>query len=439
VKKSEPGTWFYVAWQAAEDPTKFVHLFTFEDEAAHVAYALAIADGRLPTVSDRSTASPIGPLVPGRLIYTANHPPLYYALVGPPMAGLADAGHPGAALRLARLANALFATLAVLATAAIAARLAPGRRRVPILAAAVAGLVPAYTFVAGFAYNDGLALAAAAGLLAAALAVHQDGATSRRLVLVGLLAAAAALARISALPAVAAAAVLVATGRGRRRDALAPLLSALVGAGWFYARNEYRYGDLTGGRYLYDLLDREPRMSVAGALVDHGFWSAMAADAWGRFAPLPGPLELLLGIAALACIVWQLRRPTVAWGVLAAYALVVVVAVARFYAQGGGAHGRYLYPLLAVAGPAVGIVAARFRIASAVAVVLAVLYGVRHLHGVLARYVHTPQRGWARIEDAALGQAGVPLHAGVLVLLAAALLGCTALAVRELLARPATS
>ena len=92
------------------------------------------------------------------------------------MAGLADAGYPGAALRLARLVNALMATLAVLATAAIAARLAPGRPRAPVIAAAVAGLIPAYGFVAGFAYNDGLALAAAAGLLAAALAVHQDGA-----------------------------------------------------------------------------------------------------------------------------------------------------------------------------------------------------------------------------------------------------------------------
>jgi len=80
--------------------------FTGNDEAAHVAYALRVADGHLPRVTDRSAASPIGPLVPGRLIYTANHPPLYYALVGPPMGGLADAGHPGAALRLARLANA---------------------------------------------------------------------------------------------------------------------------------------------------------------------------------------------------------------------------------------------------------------------------------------------------------------------------------------------
>ena len=91
--------------------------------------------------------------------------------------------------------------------------------------------------------------------------------------------------------------------------------------------------------------DRSAR-STGGALVDPGFWSAMAADAWGPFAPLPGSLELLLAVAAVGCIAWQLRRPTVAWLVLAGYALVLLVAVARFYAEGGGAHGRYLYPLL---------------------------------------------------------------------------------------------
>jgi quinol monooxygenase YgiN len=35
VREREPGTWFYVAWQAEDDPSKFVHLFTFEDERAH--------------------------------------------------------------------------------------------------------------------------------------------------------------------------------------------------------------------------------------------------------------------------------------------------------------------------------------------------------------------------------------------------------------------
>jgi quinol monooxygenase YgiN len=38
VRANEPGTWFYVSWQAEDDPSKFVHLFTFEDEAAHVRH-----------------------------------------------------------------------------------------------------------------------------------------------------------------------------------------------------------------------------------------------------------------------------------------------------------------------------------------------------------------------------------------------------------------
>ncbi|HTP85593.1 MAG TPA: antibiotic biosynthesis monooxygenase family protein [Bryobacteraceae bacterium] len=36
---NEPGTRMYVAWQKQEDPTCFVHLFIFEDEAAHRAHA----------------------------------------------------------------------------------------------------------------------------------------------------------------------------------------------------------------------------------------------------------------------------------------------------------------------------------------------------------------------------------------------------------------
>ena len=35
VRDNEPSTWFYAAWQAKADPSKFVHLFTFEDEEAH--------------------------------------------------------------------------------------------------------------------------------------------------------------------------------------------------------------------------------------------------------------------------------------------------------------------------------------------------------------------------------------------------------------------
>jgi quinol monooxygenase YgiN len=35
VAKNEPGTRVYTAWEQKDDPTKFVHLFEFADEAAH--------------------------------------------------------------------------------------------------------------------------------------------------------------------------------------------------------------------------------------------------------------------------------------------------------------------------------------------------------------------------------------------------------------------
>ena len=35
VAAHEPGSRLYAAWQEVDDPTKFVHLFIFEDEAAH--------------------------------------------------------------------------------------------------------------------------------------------------------------------------------------------------------------------------------------------------------------------------------------------------------------------------------------------------------------------------------------------------------------------
>ena len=43
VERNEPGTRLYSAWQQADDPTKFVHLFIFEDEQAHQAHGKSAA------------------------------------------------------------------------------------------------------------------------------------------------------------------------------------------------------------------------------------------------------------------------------------------------------------------------------------------------------------------------------------------------------------
>ena len=39
VRAHEPGTRMYTAWQQKDDPTRFVHLFIFADEAAHDAHS----------------------------------------------------------------------------------------------------------------------------------------------------------------------------------------------------------------------------------------------------------------------------------------------------------------------------------------------------------------------------------------------------------------
>ena len=38
VAGNERGTRMYTAWQQVDDPTRFVHLFIFDDEAAHTAH-----------------------------------------------------------------------------------------------------------------------------------------------------------------------------------------------------------------------------------------------------------------------------------------------------------------------------------------------------------------------------------------------------------------
>jgi quinol monooxygenase YgiN len=43
VKDNEPGTKLYASWQQESEPTRFVHLFIFEDEAAHKAHGESAA------------------------------------------------------------------------------------------------------------------------------------------------------------------------------------------------------------------------------------------------------------------------------------------------------------------------------------------------------------------------------------------------------------
>ncbi len=61
VRENEPGTRFYAAWQQKDDPTRFVHLFIFEDEAAHQAHGQSAAVRKFESVYSPQLAA--GPVV----------------------------------------------------------------------------------------------------------------------------------------------------------------------------------------------------------------------------------------------------------------------------------------------------------------------------------------------------------------------------------------
>ncbi|MBO0843753.1 MAG: DUF2142 domain-containing protein, partial [Nocardioides sp.] len=141
------------------------------DERAHAAYAIALAQGTLPTIDtdipDDAVQYPqladslFGQDEAHRDIWTANHPPLYYAMAVP-LVWLGNAiGHPGLTLLGMRLLNALGFALTVVLVGLLAGELLPRRRAVPVIAAAMAVGCGSVTFIGGAIYNDGWASAAA--------------------------------------------------------------------------------------------------------------------------------------------------------------------------------------------------------------------------------------------------------------------------------------
>ena len=50
VKANEPGTHMYLAWQQSDDPTRFLHLFIFEDEGAQICHGQSEAVKRFESI-----------------------------------------------------------------------------------------------------------------------------------------------------------------------------------------------------------------------------------------------------------------------------------------------------------------------------------------------------------------------------------------------------
>lgn len=365
--------------------------FAPADETSHTGQALLVARGELPALD-----TPTPDAVPGmalyfelrQQLYTANHPPLYYGVVGVPLRLGVALERPLLGFVAARLATVLLAAVAGVATWNLARTLLPGRRELPVLAAALVLLVPIVPRVSGTLYNDGFGLAAFAVLLWIAVELLVRGPSRGRLAAAAVAAATVALTRSIGLGGVALLAVAVllahlvhrrgpATGRllaGAWRSAVVVGVAALA-SGWFWIRNHRRYGDLAGTQYNLERFEYERDGSVFDFLFRLDKAAALGQDLWGRMydearftatgwglVPVVVFGVLVLG-GAIAIVVRLLRRRStgaadpalpladdagrrLAWLLLAGWSAAVWASVLSYNATGGGLHARYLFPAL---------------------------------------------------------------------------------------------
>ena len=351
------------------------------DESSHIAYGYSLLDADLPTVYDAQSGGPYT-YPTHRTIFTANHPPLFYVMTGPAIAGLNVVTDPLSAVRLTRWLSIAFAAVAIVATAGVFRECLPNQPLTWVLGTAFVALVPELGLVASHLYNDSLALALGTAALMFGLRVHRRGPDRRSIVLLSLTSTAAALTRASALPiallavAIAAVGVLRAAERGRRIRDLVRLFAttglplALI-AGPFYLRNQWLYGDPTASEALFELLGRESR--TGDWLLDFENWRLVFAATlttvrgdsymtstvtlFVRDAVLP--ITVLIAGAA-SYVAFRLatkkmppgrRRRYLEISLLAlACSLITVFGFARHVLGGGLPHARYLFSLYWVVG-----------------------------------------------------------------------------------------
>jgi hypothetical protein len=355
-----------------------------QDEQSHVGYALLLSRGRLPTVDspipghelprlerrlDRSRAV-------NRTVWTANHPPLFYALIAVPVRIGVLTRHGDGGLYAARLLSVAFAALGVVASAALAHRLVPARPEAAIAAAGLVATTQVLVRTSAVIYTDALLFLAASATLALAALVLVDGPSRGRLLWLTVAACAAAATRISGLllVGVAAAAAAAAVWLHDRRPVAARLLRAVAAAAlvavaaaavsaWFYLRNRALYGSFSGAGELLARFTRVERGSLVHVLATPGYWSTQLQRFFDGSVVLPGArgtsrFWLLAAVPAaglaLAGLRWLSRRSRprpgtlLAWLACLGLLVAVVLTAADFARQGGSAHSRYLLPALAV-------------------------------------------------------------------------------------------
>jgi hypothetical protein len=364
------------------------------DEPRHAAYSIVLGEGRLPKMGDElpSEAMEMKPLKRANTVMSANHPPLYYAIVAAPLLIGSKTHHMAAGIKAARIVTLLMAAAGLVFIFRALRQLTPRRPALALAATAFTASIPAYVNCSSVVMNDALAFLTSAAVYDAGLAILLRGPDRRRWIYFYVWLALASLSRFTTLLAVAPAVLAVCLAvllhdpaqlaKRLLRATLAGLAAIAVVAvtsGYFYLRNYRLYGDLTGGKAIFELLSRKKHAPFSEQVVDIERWFDLSDQMWSRLA---GSVSLqgfnwagrgfffVAGIGALKLaydqrarlrsLDWRSPR-VIASAVLALGLACVIFPIFEYTARGGGFHARYCFTMVWVAWMFVAVGLAGFR------------------------------------------------------------------------------
>jgi hypothetical protein len=244
-----------------------------------------------------------------------------------------------------RLPNLAFGLIAIIFTF-LSVRLLTDDPWTPVIAAAICGFLPRLVFLSAFVTNDNAVTAIGAALTYCALRCL--GTTSLiRVAILGVVSGLVVLAKLTALPALAVLAIVIASQHGRRQRLQATAITALfmaLACGWYLIRNQVLYGDplalaathhylaatfglgTIAGTYVVN----DPAHLIFSAVpnrIFRGFWYQ---SGWNQFTwPTWTDIVFWLGLlAALLGLRW--RTPTPSDRPRSQLGVLVVMVIAGF-------------------------------------------------------------------------------------------------------------
>lgn len=420
-----------------------VPLFRPDDEPRHAAYALRIAEGKLPLVTETVPTDRLGiPPLKTNIMAAANHPPLYYALVGGPILWGSNHHAIPAAMYIARTITLLIGAAGVVYSWLIFRVFAPNDPKLVGLATVLLATFPSFVNYCSLVHNDALAFTSATALFYYLVHALVHGWTPRNKAYFALWAAIVGLTRFSGILVLAPAFVVPLvvpfyheTGSTPQKlwsgvkTSLFAAFAVVATSGWFYARNYQLYGDVTGAAELLDVLHRKTRPGMLYQLVNPKPWGIFHDDLWGRL----GGIHALYGSVTVIARTWTAgvviglilaanRLRTTDWRAswrnsrVAAYGFgmagfgAVVLPVFEFYSRGGNIYPRYYFPMLWVVALAAAVGWTSFRSVTATlfSVVTAVVFSAAITDVYLQTLYGVVDQPRDTILQTAMAASGVP-------------------------------